>query len=84
MAERPVLLQIGQVLASMAPRLAAGFEVIEFSGEIDALRTMQLGFDRRLRCNGLCLRNRKRTLFTKNLMLGRGDASARVYWAMLV
>ena len=39
-----------------------------------ALRTMQLGFDRRLRCNGLCLRNRKRTLFTKNLMLGRGDA----------
>ena len=37
MAERPVLLQIGQVLASMAPRLAAGFEVIEFSGEIDAL-----------------------------------------------
>ena len=37
MSDRPQLLQIGKVLPSMATRLAAGFEVIEFSGEVSSL-----------------------------------------------
>ena len=37
------------------------------------LTTMQLGYDRRMKCNGLCLRIRKKTLFTKDMMLGKGE-----------
>ena len=34
MHDRPKLLQIGRVLPSMATRLEAGFEVVEFSGDV--------------------------------------------------